>query len=395
MNGAILTFNAGSSSLKFAVFPSDNDITTPDIRGQITGIGRAPAFSAKDAKGNLLDSGGMGTLDSALDHEQAIALLLPWLNKRLSTQQLMAVGHRVVHGGQSFAEPVCIDDDILAELDTLAPLAPLHQPHNLAAIRAVAKWHPELPQVACFDTSFHRTQYKLAQLFALPRELSDQGIIRYGFHGLSYEHIADVLPEHLGTRSSGRVIVAHLGNGASMCAMKDRKSVATSMGFTALDGMMMGRRCGALDPGVVLYLMQSKGMNAAEVETLLYRKSGLLGVSGVSNNMQVLADSDDPHAHEAIDLYCYRAASTLAGLVPAIGGLDALVFTAGIGENSASVRKLICDRLEWLGVVLDSQANEKNATQISAVQSSVRVLVLPTNEELVVANACRHLIAEC
>jgi acetate kinase len=393
MSGIVMTLNAGSSSLKFAVFASDASSPTAQISGKIAGIGQQPVFSAQDASGRALDKGQLAALTPSLDHEQLVALLLPWLGEQRGDHELLSVGHRVVHGGQRFQEPTRITDDVLAALDALAPLAPLHQPHNLAAIRAVAKWQPGLQQIACFDTSFHRSQDRLAELFALPRALSEEGIVRYGFHGLSYDYIARVLPDHLGARASGLVIVAHLGNGSSMCAMKDRKSVATSMGFTALDGLMMGRRCGALDPGVVLYLMQSKGMTVSEVEDLLYRQSGLLGVSGISNNMQLLTQSEDPNAQEAVDLYCYRAASVLAGLVPAIGGLDALVFTAGIGENSAYVRKLICDRLAWLGVILDHEANANNAIKINANHASVQVLTIPTNEEVVVADACRRLLS--
>lgn len=392
MNGVFLTLNAGSSSIKFAVFDADTDTTTPRIRGAVTGIGRAPAFSARDTGGTTLDAGALASLDVSVDHNTVISLLLPWLAGHTADRPLRAVGHRVVHGGQAFDGPTLVSAPVLEQLAGFEPLAPLHQPHNVAAIRAVAKWRPDVAQVACFDTSFHRGQDRLAQLFALPRALSDEGIIRYGFHGLSYDYIASILPEHLGARASGRVIVAHLGNGSSMCAMKDRRSVATSMGFTALDGLMMGRRCGALDPGVVLYLMQAKGMKAAEIEHLLYKQSGLLGVSGLSNNMQVLQDSDDPHAKEAIDLFCYRAASSLAGLLPAIGGLDALVFTAGIGENSAPVRRLICERLGWLGIELDDAANDRHATRISTARSGVEVLVLATNEEAVVAKACRDIL---
>ena len=392
MTQVLLTLNAGSSSLKFAVFDRETLSETAQISGKFTGIGGAPAFTARDETGAPLDNAELETINADADHEQLIARLFDWLEQHLGQMSLEAVGHRVVHGGRNFSVPTFINDEILQELELLSPLAPLHQPHNLAAIRAVAKWRPGLPQIACFDTSFHRTQSRTAQLFALPRALSDEGVVRYGFHGLSYDYIAGVLPQYLGDRAGGRVIVAHLGNGASMCAMHDRKSVATSMGFTALDGLMMGRRCGTLDPGVVLYLMQAKGMDAAEIENLLYRKSGLLGVSGVSNNMQVLQQSDDPHASEAIDLYCFRAASILAGLVPSIGGLDALVFTAGIGENSALVRKNICDRLAWLGLELDSAENARDATCISQPQSRVKVLVLPTNEEAVVAKACQNLL---
>ncbi len=393
MSGTILTLNAGSSSLKFAVFSTDETVTTPQISGKIAGIGTAPVIAARDAQGNALAKGPLDHLDATLDHERLIKLLLPWLAQHRGHAPLVAAGHRVVHGGRHFAGPVRVTDAVLTTLETLIPLAPLHQPHNLAAIRAVAKWKPDLQQIACFDTSFHQGRGPLAKLFALPRAMSEEGIIRYGFHGLSYDYITGQLPDHLGDQADGRVIVAHLGNGSSMCAIKDRKSVSTSMGFTALDGLMMGSRCGALDPGVVLYLMQAKGMSATQVETMLYHQSGLLGVSGISNDMHVLQNSDDPHAYEAIDLYCYRAASILAGLVPSIGGLDAMVFTAGIGENSGLVRKLICEQMAWLGVAIDDTANDSNAPLISTRQSQVKVLVIPTNEEVVVARACRALLS--
>lgn len=392
MTGDILTLNAGSSSLKFAIFEAEQPDARPRISGKISGIGGAPVFSAKDEAGIALTSTQLAKLNPASSHEDLIALLLNWLERHLGDRSLTMVGHRVVHGGRHFSQPVRLDDNVLRQLDELVPLAPLHQPHNLAAIRAVAKWLPDLPQIACFDTGFHRTQDPLATLFALPRALSDEGVIRYGFHGLSYDYIAGVLPDHIGAKAEGRVIVAHLGNGASMCAMQNRRSVATSMGFTALDGLMMGRRCGALDPGVVLYLLQSKGMDATQIEALLYQQSGLLGVSGISNDMRVLEDSDAQSARDAIDLYVYRAASTLAGLVPAIGGLDALVFTAGIGENSAHVRRAICDRLQWLGIGVDEAANDANEIRISSADSAIDVLVLPTDEEAVIAAACRTLM---
>jgi acetate kinase len=390
MTGDILTLNAGSSSVKFAVFAAESADGEARITGKIAGIGRAPLFSARDADGAALSSAQFGHLDKASIHEDLIALLLDWLDQQLRDQPLAIVGHRVVHGGRHFSQPVRIDERVMRDLEALAPLAPLHQPHNLAAIRAVATWRPDLTQIACFDTGFHRTQDRLSTLFALPRNLTEEGIIRYGFHGLSYDYIASALPDHLGEKADGRVIVAHLGNGASMCAMKDRKSVATSMGFTALDGLVMGQRCGALDPGVVLYLMQAKGMDAAQIEALLYTQSGLLGVSGLSNNMQVLESSDAQSAREAIELFVHRAAQTLAGLIPALGGLDAIVFTAGIGENAPRVRHAICDRLEWLGVEIDNAANDRNAVRISSATSRVDVLVLPTNEETVIAEACRR-----
>jgi len=392
MTDVVLVLNAGSSSIKFAVYPSGTN-TVPLIRGKVAGVGRDPVFSAVRADGTAIDMVMPKNIDAAADHEALISLLLDWLAEHRADRRLVAVGHRVVHGGRDFLKPVIVDDSVLSQLEQLIPLAPLHQPHNLAAIRAISRLQPTVPQVACFDTSFHQTQDRLAQLFALPRDLSDEGIIRYGFHGLSYEYIAGILPDHLVERAEGRVIVAHLGNGASMCAMKNRQSVATSMGFTALDGLMMGRRCGALDAGVVLYLMQSKGLNATEIETLLYRRCGLLGVSGISNNMRELERSDDPKAREAIELFCFRAASVLGGLVTALGGLDAIVFTAGIGENSALVRKLICDRLACFGVDLDPNSNEGNSPRIGSVQSSIDVLVLPTDEEIVISNATNETVA--
>ncbi|TNJ43312.1 acetate/propionate family kinase [Phaeobacter sp. B1627] len=394
MKGVFLILNAGSSSLKFAVHEAGSPVTPPLLRGKISGLGTTPVFSAQDNSGADIDPGALAALEPDSNHETLIADLLPWLASRIRGQPLVAVGHRVVHGGQHFDAPVLISPEVLRQLDTFVPLAPLHQPHNLAAIRAVAKWQPAIPQIACFDTSFHRSQNRLAELFALPRDLTNAGVVRYGFHGLSYEYIASILPDHLGERASGRMIVAHLGNGSSICALKDRKSAATSMGFTALDGLMMGCRCGTLDPGVILYLMQAKGMTAPVIEALLYTQSGLLGVSGISNDMHVLQDSDSPHAKEAIDLYCYRAACGLAGLLPSIGGLDGIVFTAGIGENSALVRRLICGHLSWLGISLNDDANDRNATAIGSTQSKVPVLVLPTNEEVIVARACHALLPD-
>lgn len=391
MTDAILVLNAGSSSLKFAVYPDVIGSPTAGLRGKISGIGTAPVFSARDAEGDDLLPDACMSLSTGADHEALIPALLGWLKSHHGGLTIRAAGHRVVHGGRTQTGPALVTDSLMNELDTLVPLAPLHQPHNLAAIRCVAATAPGLPQVACFDTSFHRTQDKFAQLFALPRALTDEGIIRYGFHGLSYDYIADILPTYLGDRAEKRVIVAHLGNGASMCAMKDRRSVATSMGFTALDGLVMGQRCGALDPGVVLFLMDEKRMSAAEISHLLYYDCGLLGVSGISNDMATLQASTAPEAREAIGLFCYRAAAELAALAVAIGGLDALVFTAGIGENSALVRTLICDRLEWMGISLDDGANATNAKRISTAASPVDVLVIPTDEEVVIARATDRL----
>ncbi|QOL82134.1 acetate/propionate family kinase [Pseudooceanicola spongiae] len=389
MSEAILVLNAGSSSLKFAVYGGASGALVPVLRGKVAGIGTAAVFSARDGVGAAVPEADLLQIAPEIGHDALIPLLLAWIAG--NGVRITSAGHRVVHGGRAHAGPAKVSADLLEELEALVPLAPLHQPHNLDAIRSVAAFAPELPQVACFDTSFHRTQDRLAQLFALPREMSEAGILRYGFHGLSYDYIAGRLPEALGARAEGRVIVAHLGNGASMCAMRGRQSVATSMGFTALDGLMMGQRCGALDPGVVLYLMQQKGMSAEAVGHVLYEKSGLAGVSGMTNDMTVLQASDSAEAREAIALFCYRAAGELAQLVAAIDGLDAIVFTAGIGENSAEVRAMICDRLGWLGVTLDMQANAANATRISAAGSAVAVLVIPTDEEAVIAAATHRL----
>ncbi|WP_022704566.1 acetate/propionate family kinase [Pseudorhodobacter ferrugineus] len=391
MSDAILVLNAGSSSLKFAVFTGNEDILAPAMRGKIAGIGTDPMFSAQNSAGGTVPD-DFPPMDRGTGLDRLIPTLLDWVQAHSGGITLSAVGHRVVHGGQHHAAPARVTDALLADLAALVALAPLHQPHNLAAIRSVAALLPDLPQVACFDTSFHRTQSRLAQLFALPRAMADDGILRYGFHGLSYDYIASALPNNLGQGGNGRVIVCHLGNGASLCAMKDRQSVATSMGFTALDGLVMGTRCGTLDPGVVLYLLD-KGWGAEAITQLLYQESGLLGVSGISSDMAILEASTAPQAQEAIDLFCYRAASQLAALVPALGGLDAIVFTAGIGEKSARVRRGICAQLHWMGVDLDTGANESHATRISPPDSTIDVLIIPTNEEAVIARATLALIS--
>lgn len=391
MTNAILVLNAGSSSLKFAVYPAAQEDCGPLIRGKIAGIGTKPVFSARDTEGRVLPPGDFAAIAPDTGADDLIPDLMDWLAAHLGAVTLIAAGHRVVHGGREHRRPVLLTRTVLDALQTLIPLAPMHQPHNLSAIASVAAKAPELPQVACFDTSFHQTQDPLAQMFALPRALTEEGVIRYGFHGLSYEYIANVLPGHLGQKSEGRIVVAHLGSGASMCAMKNRHSVATSMGFTALEGLVMGRRCGTLDPGVLLYLMQEKGMTAEQIATLLYRQSGLLGVSGVSNDMSTLEASDVPAAKQAIELFCFRAAREVASLAATIQGLDALVFTAGIGENSALVRARICEQLGWMGVKTDAQANARNAARISPPEAAVDVLVIPTDEEAVIAQATRDL----
>ena len=393
MNDALLVVNAGSSSIKFALFPLAAEIPRrPSLSGQIEGIGAGlgTTLSAVDGGGQTL---AHRPLADCHDHHRAIAFLLDWLDRH-GAHDVAAVGHRVVHGGLDYHEPLLIDEASLEALAGLIPLAPLHQPHNLEAIRALLKLRPELPQVACFDTAFHRSQPPLAQAFALPRAISAQGVRRYGFHGLSYEYIAHILPEYLGERADSRVVVAHLGNGASMCAMRQRKSTATTMGFTALDGLMMGTRCGNLDPGVLLYLIEQQGMDARSLSRLLYHQSGLLGVSGISQDMRELLASEQPAAKEAIDLFCYRIARELGSLAAALNGLDVLVFTGGIGEHAAPVREAICTQARWLGVEIDAAANSTDAARISAAGSGIAVLVLPTNEEWMIARHTARRIGQ-
>ena len=390
MTHQLLVLNCGSSSIKFALYTAAPE-PARIVHGALSGVGATPQFSAHDAGGKPL-AGTVKKGDQTLTQEGAPRWLLDWLDSSGYRRGIVGAGHRVVHGGERFLEPVRIDDDVLDALERLDPMAPLHQPHNLAMVRVLKALRPELPQIACFDTAFHRTQPALAQHFALPRELTAAGIRRYGFHGLSYEYIADILPSHIGERAARRVIVAHLGNGASMCALRDRRSIATTMGFTALDGLMMGTRSGAIDPGVIFYLMRERSMSAAEVEELLYHRSGLLGVSGVSGNMRELLASGDPRAREAIELFVYRAARELGSLVAALGGLDVLVFTAGIGERAAPVRAMICDAVRWLGVALDTGANARNDIVISTPASRVTVCVVPTDEEIVIARHARRLL---
>ena len=393
MTDTILVLNAGSSSIKFAIYAYTNVKSTALISGKIINLNDTPTFLAFGADGEALPQSKLVKFDKTTTHEDAISWLLDWFQHKNKGYTIRGVGHRVVHGGRDFAKPTLLTNSIISQLKALIPLAPLHQPHNLSAVEAVSKWAPSLPQVACFDTSYHRTQGPLAQLFALPREWYDKGVIRYGFHGLSYQHIANSLPSYLGELAEGRVVVAHLGNGASMCAMKKRQSVATSMGFTALDGLMMGQRCGSLDPGVIVHLLRHFKMSIEEVEHMLYNDSGLLGVSGISNNMLVLQNSSHPNAKQAIELFCYKAAQELSSLVSTINGIDAIVFTAGIGENSAQIRQQICDRLSWLGVSLEPSANANHEHVISHPSSLVKVLIIPTNEELIIAQGSQSLIA--
>ncbi len=394
MADAILVLNAGSSSIKFALFPCDEDIPAqPAMAGQIDGIGAKPHLRAKDAQGGLLDDTDLDLQGPAeRQHKAAMVFLVDWLQTHEAGWKIVGVGHRVVHGGERFSAPIRLDEKNIAALRALIPLAPLHQPHNLAGIDAMRAALPDAPQVACFDTAFHRSQPHVAQLFALPRRYTAEGVRRYGFHGSSYEFIAHVLPQHLGERADGKIIVAHLGNGASMCAMEKRKSVASTMGFTAVEGLMMGTRSGALDPGVLLYLMNSHRMDVQALTRLLYKESGLLGVSGISQDMRELLASDQPEAKEAIDLFCYRIVREAGSLAAALGGLDALVFTGGIGEHAAPVRAQICQSLGWLGVDFDAAANESKASRISKPGSRTEVLVIPTNEEWMIARHTADLL---
>jgi len=388
MADVVLVLNAGSSSLKFSVFEIAGDELALQLKGQIEGIGTAPRFVAKGADGVEIGSKAWDK-GTPLGHDGAIAHLVDFLGQQRGDSRLVAVGHRVVHGGLDYAQAVRVAPEVIAKLAKLSPLAPLHQPHNLAPIEIVARLRPELPQVACFDTAFHRAQPEVAQAFALPRSITDRGVRRYGFHGLSYEYIAHVLPKVDPRAASGRTVVAHLGNGSSMCATVAGKSVASTMGFTAVDGLVMGTRCGSLDPGVVLYLMDELGMDARAIEALIYKQSGLLGVSGMSSDMRVLLASDEPGARAAIDLFCYRLGRELGSLAAAAGGLDALVFTAGIGEHAPAIRERICRDAAWLGIVLDPAANRSGGPRISADDSKVAVWVIPTNEELMIA---RHTL---
>ncbi len=391
MSDVILVLNAGSSSLKFSAFPTGPGGAQPLVRGQVEGIGTSPHFTLRGAKGEVLDDQTLAGAERD-GHEQALGTVLERCQVRLGDARLVAVGHRVVHGGVQFAAPVQIDDAVLAALEQLTPLAPLHQPHNLAAIRAVQRRAPQLPQVACFDTAFHRTQPEVAQRFALPRRFTDEGVRRYGFHGLSYEYIASALPRSDARAAAGRTIVAHLGNGASMCALLGGKSVATTMSFTPADGLVMGTRAGSIDPGVLLYLMTRHGMNAKALEDLIYHESGLLGVSGLSSDMRALLASNDPRAAEAVDLFVYRIGRELGSLVAALGGLDALVFTGGIGENAAPIRARVCRDAAWLGVHVDAAANDRGGPRISGEKSNVAVWVIPTNEELMIADHTQRVL---
>ena len=393
MPNAIVVLNAGSSSIKFSLFLERGGTLEPDIRGQVEGLYTSPRFVSKAPDGSL-KAEKTWPAGVALDHDGALDYLVDHLREELSDDRLIGVGHRVVHGGLAYTQPVRVDAEVLKVLETFTPLAPLHQPHNLAPIRRALARMPELPQVACFDTAFHRSQPEVAQMFALPAELRDAGVMRYGFHGLSYEYIASVLPEISPRAAAGRCVVLHLGNGASMCALAARRSIANTMGFTAVDGLPMGTRSGALDPGVILYLMDQRGMNARAIEKLLYTQSGLLGVSGISSDMRTLLASEEPPAKLAVDLFVYRIRRELGALAAALGGLDAIVFTAGIGENAPVIRSRVCQDAAWLGVEIDEVANAGGRGCISSGASRVAVWVVPTNEELMIARHTRRLLEE-
>jgi acetate kinase len=384
MEDVVLVINAGSSSLKFCVYNAAADGWRLSTRGQIEGIGTAPRFSARDDVGVRLADEALDK-DEVHDAAAALAALASWLRSQYHAARVLGVGHRVVHGGAHFAGATLVTPDVVAQLRALVPLAPLHQPHNLAAIEAVSERLPHVPQVACFDTAFHRGQPEVATVIPLPREICGAGVQRYGFHGLSYEYIASVLPQVAPEIASGRVVVAHLGSGASLCAMNDRRSVDSTLGFTALDGLCMGTRPGALDPGVVLYLFQSLGLSAGDVEAILYKKSGLVGISGISNDMRELVANAAPAARLAVDFFVYRAVKEIGALAAVLGGIDGLVFTAGIGENSAEIRRRIGDGSAWLGIELDAAANDARNTRISSSRSRVSAWVIPTNEELIIA----------
>jgi acetate kinase len=379
--------NAGSSSLKFSFYDDEQRI----LSGQIDGIGVQPRATAIGPDGEPVPPPDI-TACPPTTPADVLGVLLPWGREQLHGRKLDVLGHRVAHGGMTYSRPLHITPGVVADLEKLVTLAPLHQPYNLAAIKTALELNPALPQVACFDTAFHRSIPEVAQAFALPFELHAQGVRRYGFHGLSYEYIAAAMKTQAPEIADGRVVAAHLGNGASLCALRGGVSIATTMGFSALDGLPMGTRCGALDPGVVLHLIREKGMSVEEVEDLLYRRSGLLGLSGLSSDFRDLLSSDDVRAWFSVTVYCYRVSRHIGSLVAALGGIDGLVFTAGVGENAAPVRAEICRACAWLGLHLDEEANSHHGPRISAAQSAVQAYVIPTDENLMIARHARALV---
>ncbi|HEX5049370.1 MAG TPA: acetate/propionate family kinase [Gammaproteobacteria bacterium] len=389
-NDYLLVLNAGSSSLKFRVYErSPQTQWHPAVHGQIEGIGTNARFTADDGAGKTLDK---KDLAQVRDARGALDALAEWLRARYAKANVLGVGHRVVHGGARYAEPVVVTAKVLEELRALTPLAPLHQPHNLAPIETLLERMPGVPQVACFDTGFHRGHSAVADLVPLPKEIRDTGVQRYGFHGLSYEYISQALPQAAPSIARGRVIVAHLGSGASLCAMQNGKSLDCTLGFTALDGLCMGTRPGAVDPGVILHLFQTMKLEPKAVETMLYKQSGLLGISGVSNDMRDLLASQEAGAKLAVDYFVYRAAQEIGAFAAVLGGVDGLVFTAGIGEHSAEIRKRICEASAWLGVELDAAANAKHGPKITTGAARVSAWVVPTNEELMIARHTGRLL---
>ncbi|TPM75073.1 acetate/propionate family kinase [Mesorhizobium sp. B2-3-3] len=388
MADAILTLNAGSSSLKFALFADDGDRLVPAFRGEIEEINTNPRLTVTDEAAAV--AADQTWPDAAGDFRSLLEKVIDWIEGHAANHRVVVIGHRIVHGGPDHLGPELVTPDLLVALDDLTPLAPLHEPQNIAPIRAIALVRPALPQVVCFDTAFHHTMPAVAKRFALPREFEAAGLRRYGFHGLSYEYIAGRLPEIAPQLAKARVVIAHLGNGASLCALHAGASVDTTMGFSTLDGLIMGTRPGSLDPGIVLHLLQQRGMGVSDVEDLLYRRSGLLGVSGgISSDMRKLLASTDAAAADAIELFCYRIARESGALVSSLGGLDGLIFTAGIGEHAPRVRELVCRRLQWLGIELDLDANARNDGKISTPASRVEVRVIATDEEAMIA---RHAL---
>jgi len=391
MDDVILVLNSGSSSIKFSVFAEGADQLELKFYGQVEGLYSSPRFTAKNSSGSEIGAHKWGK-GVRLGHEGAVAYLTEFLSDQREDNRLIAVGHRVVHGGFEFSHPTLVSPQVLAKLEKFIPLAPLHQPHNLVPIRLVHERRPEVPQVACFDTAFHSGQPDLAKAFALPCAITERGVQRYGFHGLSYEYVANVFPRFDPKAAAGRVVVAHLGNGASMCAMRAGESAATTMGFTAADGLPMGTRSGSIDPGVILYLMDELKMDSRKIENLIYQQSGLLGVSGISGDMRTLLETRRPRAQFAVDLFVYRIGRELGSLAAAVGGLDALVFTGGIGEHAEIIRERVCRDATWLGVELDVTANDRGGPRISTESSAVSAWTIPTNEELMIAQHTRRLI---
>jgi acetate kinase len=379
--------NAGSSSLKFSFYEGEKRL----LAGQVDGIGVNPKASATGPEGESVAPPELGGKPATTPSE-LLPAVIPWARQHFGGRRLAALGHRVVHGGLHHSRPARVTPELLAELEALVPLAPLHEPHNLAPIKMALHLNPDLQQVACFDTAFHRTAPEVEQAFALPYSFYEEGIRRYGFHGLSYEYIASVLPQRAPEIANGRVVVAHLGNGCSACALRNRISIATTMGFTALDGLPMGTRCGELDAGVVLHLIQQKHMQPDELVDLLYRCSGMLGLSGISSDFRELLASDKPRAHFAVEVFCYRVARHIASLAAALGGLDGVVFTAGVGENAAPVRGAICRACAWLGLEFDEAANREHKERISTPNSRVAAFVIKTDENLMIARHARALV---